>query len=240
MSTVDHEEIEKFAKIATEWWNPEGKFKPLHMLNPIRIQYIRDQIISHFNIKSQDYCPLKELQLLDIGCGGGLIAEPMARLGGTVTAIDASNTNIEIATEHSKNAGLSINYLHNTVEELANSKQKFDIILALEIIEHVADIDQFISACRSLLNSSGIMFISTLNRTVNSFLQSIIAAEYILRWLPVGTHNWSKFILPSELSKYLRQHNLEPREIKGIKFNLLQQHWYLSEDISNNYIMYIC
>lgn len=239
MSTIDINEVQKFTAIAKEWWNPYGKFKPLHMLNPIRIQFIRDKIISHFNIKSDDYSPLKGLTLLDVGCGGGLIAEPMARLGAKVTALDASSTNIDIAIEHSKNAGLNINYVCNTIEELAESNQKFDIILALEIIEHIADLNQFINACSKLLNPSGTIFISTLNRTITSFFESIIAAEYILRWLPIGTHNWNKFILPSELSKYLRKNNLEHQEIKGIKFNPLTQKWYLSEGINNNYIMYI-
>ncbi|MFV9875525.1 MAG: bifunctional 2-polyprenyl-6-hydroxyphenol methylase/3-demethylubiquinol 3-O-methyltransferase UbiG [Rickettsiales endosymbiont of Dermacentor nuttalli] len=240
MSTVDPKEVQKFTNIATEWWNPHGKFKPLHMLNPVRIQYIKDKIISHFNIIPKDYSPLNRLKLLDVGCGGGLISEPMSRLGATVTAIDASSINIKIAKQHSLNSKLNINYLCNTTEDLVSSEQKFDIILALEVIEHISNIEDFIKSCSHLLNNSGIIFMSTLNRTITSFLQSIIAAEYILRWLPVGTHNWNKFVLPSELSKYLRQNNLNIKEIKGIKFHPITQRWTLSEDISNNYITYIC
>ena len=198
-NTINKLEIAKFSKIAEEWWNPNGKFKPLHNFNPIRIRYIKDNIIKDFNLKASDK-PLKKIDILDIGCGGGLLAEPMCRLGANVVGIDASKKNIEIAKFHAKKNKLKINYITASPEKL-KIKKKFDVILNMEIVEHVDDIDFFIKESSKLLKKSGLMFIATLNKTLKSYAFAIIGAEYILKWLPIGTHDWEKFIKPSDLIK---------------------------------------
>ena len=196
-TTINKEEIDKFSKIAEEWWDPEGKFKPLHIFNPLRIKYIKDSIIKHFKIKKKKL-PLSGLNILDIGCGGGLIAEPMSRLGANITGIDASEKNIKIAKAHLKKNKLKINYKCASPENL-NQKENFDVILNLEIIEHVEDVELFLEKSSKLLKKDGLMFVATINKTLKSYLFAIIGAEYILRWLPIGTHDWENFVEPSKL-----------------------------------------
>jgi len=233
-STVNREEIEKFSKIAREWWNPEGKYKPLHKFNPLRIKYIKENIIRHFNITSKDK-PLKNLEILDIGCGGGLLCEPLSRMGAKVTGIDASEKNIKVAKLHLKKSKLKINYLVASPENL-KLKKKFDIILNMEVIEHVENVDLFIKKSSGFLKKNGIMFIATLNKTFKSYVLAIIGAEYILRWLPIGTHDWEKFIEPSKLLNLGKKNSLEFKKIDGMVFNPIMDQWKLSSDTSVNYI----
>ena len=233
-STINKKEIDKFSKIAEDWWNPEGKFKPLHQFNPERIKYIKDNTIKHFNLTNKDK-PFKNLNILDIGCGGGLLSEPMSRLGGNVTGIDASEKNIKIAKLHAKKNELKINYLNVTPENLKDF-EKFDIILNLEIIEHVNDVNLYIKSCHKLLKKNGIMFTATLNRSLMSYIKAIIGAEYILRWLPIGTHDWNKFIKPEELEKILFAKNFKTIDIKGLEFNPFINKWKKSNNLSVNYI----
>ena len=233
-TTINKEEIDKFSKIAEEWWDPEGKFKPLHIFNPLRIKYIRDSIIKHFKIKKKKL-PLSGLKILDIGCGGGLIAEPMSRLGANITGIDASEKNIKIAKAHLKKNKLKINYKCASPENL-NQKENFDVILNLEIIEHVEDVELFIEKSSKLLKKDGLMFVATINKTLKSYLFAIIGAEYILRWLPIGTHDWENFVEPSKLILLGEKNRLKLNKIDGIKFNIISNNWNLSKDKSINYI----
>ena len=235
-STINKAEIQKFSKLAEEWWDVNGKFKPLHMFNPIRIEYITDKIKEHFNLKKDKANCLNGLSILDIGCGGGLISEPMSRLGANVTGIDASEKNINIAKLHSKKNGLKINYLNTSPENLKNI-EKFDIILNLEIIEHVDNVSLYIKSCNKLLKKKGLMFTATLNRTFTSYVKAIIGAEYLLRWLPVGTHDWNKFIKPEELESFLSEEKFYTLDIKGLKFNPFLNKWKKSKDLSVNYII---
>ena len=234
-NTINKKEIEKFSKIAEEWWNPEGKFKPLHKFNPIRISYIKENIIKTFHLELNK-TPLKNIKILDIGCGGGLLSEPMCRLGADVTGIDASDKNINVAKIHSKKNNLKINYICSSPEKL-NVKNKFDVILNMEIVEHVEDVNFFLKSCSNLLKKDGIMFIATLNRTLKSYLFAIIGAEYVLRWLPIGTHEWEKFLKPEELTSELKKNNLKLDRLDGMKFNILTDKWSVSNDKSINYIM---
>jgi 2-polyprenyl-6-hydroxyphenyl methylase/3-demethylubiquinone-9 3-methyltransferase len=237
-STVDAEEIERFSRIASEWWNPEGKFKPLHRINPLRIGYIRDHACRHFNKNTENPAPLEGLSLLDIGCGGGLMAEPMCRLGTSVTAIDASEKNIKVASTHAQQGGLSIDYRATTAEALLETGVRFDIVLALEIIEHVADVEAFLSAACGLLKPGGLLVCSTLNRTLKSYALAIVGAEYVLRWLPVGTHQWKKFLRPSEICRPMRQNGVETIDMQGMVMNPLNWQWRWDEkDLSVNYIV---
>ena len=233
-STINKKEIEKFSKMASEWWNPLGKFKPLHKFNPIRIKYIRDSAAKHFKIKSNNE-PLKNLNILDIGCGGGLLSEPMNKLGASVTGIDASKTNINIAKIHSKKNKLKINYICASPENLKTSK-KFDIILNMEIVEHVEDVNYFINKSSQFLKKNGLMYVATLNKTLKSYLFAIIGAEYVLRWLPIGTHEWDKFIEPSKLIQYGKQNSLKLEKLDGMVFNPIVDKWNISTDNSVNYI----
>ncbi len=233
-STINKKEIEKFSKMASEWWDPDGKFKPLHKFNPIRIEYIKNSIIEHFKIKSSTK-PLKKINILDIGCGGGLLSEPMSKLGAEVIGIDASKKNIEIAKFHAKKNDLKINYLCSS-PEVIKTKKKFDVILNMEIVEHVEDINFFIKKSSELLKKNGLMFIATLNKTLKSYAFAIIGAEYILRWLPIGTHDWEKFITPDDLIKISKKNNLKIKKLDGIKYNMLKDKWELSNDNSVNYI----
>ena len=235
MNSINKKEVEKFSKIAEEWWNPAGKFKPLHNFNPIRIKYIRDNIIKDFNIKSVDR-PFKNLNILDIGCGGGLLSEPMCRLGASVVGIDASKKNIGVAMLHAKKNNLKIDYRVASPEKL-KTKIRFDVILNMEIVEHVEDIDFFIKESSKLLKKNGIMFIATLNKTLKSYVFAIIGAEYILKWLPIGTHNWEKFVKPDNLIEISRKNNLSLKKLDGIKFNILDNSWKLDNDTSVNYIV---
>ena len=235
-TTINKEEIQKFSKLADEWWDVNGKFKPLHMFNPIRIEYITDKIKQHFKINADNLNYLKGLNILDIGCGGGLISEPMTRLGGRVTGIDASEKNIKVAKIHAKKNELKINYLNKSPEELEN-KEKFDIILNLEIVEHVDNVGLYIESCYNLLKKDGLMFTATLNRSFMSYLKAIIGAEYIMRWLPIGTHDWNKFLKPEELEKQLQDKKFSMVEIKGLEFNPLLNKWRKSNNLSVNYII---
>ena len=234
MNTVNKKEIEKFSKIADEWWNVEGKFKPLHKFNPLRIKYIKEKVMHHFNINSKSK-PLKNIELLDIGCGGGLLSEPMCRLGAKVTGIDASQKNIYVASYHSKKNKLKINYLCSSPENI-KLKKKFDVILNMEVVEHVDDVNLFLKKSSLMLKKNGLMFISTLNKTLKSYVFAIIGAEYVLKWLPVGTHDWNKFIKPEELVNITKNNNLELIKIDGVFFNLLKNEWTISKDQSVNYI----
>ena len=235
MTTINKAEIQKFSDLAEEWWDVKGKFKPLHMFNPIRIEYIVENIKHHFKINNNENNFLKNLNILDIGCGGGLISEPMSRLGGTVTGIDASEKNIKVAQLHAKKNNLNIRYLNKSPEQL-NETEKFDVILNLEIIEHVENVNLYIESCYKLLKKNGIMFTATLNRTLTSYIKAIIGAEYILRWLPIGTHDWNKFIKPEELEKVLKTKNFKTIDVKGLDFNPILGQWKRSDNLSVNYI----
>ena len=235
-TTINKEEIQKFSRLSEEWWDVNGKFKPLHMFNPIRIEYITNKIKTHFKLRTDKSNYLEGLSILDIGCGGGLISEPMARLGAKVTGIDASEKNINIAKLHSKKNGLKINYLNASPENLEHI-EKFDIILNLEIVEHVDNVNLYIRSCYKLLKKNGLMFTATLNRSFISYIKAIIGAEYILRWLPIGTHDWNKFIKPEELEKFLSDEKFSTIDIKGLKFNPFLKKWTESNDLSVNYII---
>jgi len=236
MSTINKDEINKFSKIADEWWDINGKFKPLHAFNPIRIEYILNVTLDYFNIDKNKKFPLKNLKILDIGCGGGLISEPMSRLGANVTGIDASDKNIQVAKLHAKKNNLNITYL-NTVPEDLKLQNKFDIVLNLEVIEHVENLDLYLSSCFSLLKQKRIMFTATINRTLTSYVKAIVGAEYILRWLPIGTHDWNKFIKPEELEKKLTDLNFSITNLTGLSYNPLFKEWKKTKDMSVNYII---
>ena len=233
-NTINKQEIEKFSKIADEWWNPEGKYKPLHKFNPSRVQYIKENIIKHFKANNKSR-PFKNLDILDIGCGGGLLCEPLSRLGANVTGIDASEKNINVAKIHSKKNNLKISYICSSPENL-NLKKKFDVILNMEVVEHVNDVNFFIKKSSEFLKEDGLMFVATLNKTLKSYIFGIIGAEYILRWLPIGTHDWDKFIEPIKLMKILEKNSLKTKKINGMKFNPILDEWKISEDKSVNYI----
>ena len=234
INTINKKEIEKFSKIAEEWWNPNGKFRPLHKFNPIRIKYIKENIISDFKIKNNNK-PLKGLSILDIGCGGGLLSEPIARLGAKVVGIDASDKNINVAKHHLKKSKLNIKYL-NTSPERFESKKKFDVILNMEIVEHVEDLNLFLKKSSLLLKKNGLMFVATINKTLKSYIFAIVGAEYILRWLPIGTHEWNKFVKPEELIELGKVNNLKLEEISGVNLDILKNEWIFSKDDSVNYI----
>tara|TARA_B100001142_G_C14173359_1_gene593170 strand:- start:157 stop:885 length:729 start_codon:yes stop_codon:yes gene_type:complete len=233
-STINKKEIEKFSRMAEEWWNPSGKFKPLHKFNPIRIAYIRDNIIKTLKLKDKNK-PLEKIKILDIGCGGGLLSEPMCRMGAQVTGIDASEKNINIAKLHAKKNNLDIKYYCVSPENF-KINDKFDVILNMEIVEHVQDVNFFLQSCSKLLKNHGIMFVATLNKTLKSFIFAIVGAEYVLKWLPIGTHEWDKFIKPNKLVDILEKSNLRLEKIDGMKFNLITDEWKLSSDKSINYI----
>jgi len=235
-TTINKEEIQKFSKLADEWWDVNGKFKPLHMFNPVRIEYISEKIKTHFDIKDDKINFLENFNILDIGCGGGLISEPMARLGANVTGIDASEKNIRIANSHLKKSGLKVKYVNSSPENL-DTHQKFDVILNLEIVEHVENVNLYIESCYKLLKKNGIMFTATLNRSFTSYVKAILGAEYILRWLPIGTHDWNKFIKPEELELMLTQNKFTTLDIAGLKFNPFNSKWRRSKDLSVNYII---
>ncbi len=236
-TTVDAQEIEKFQAMAAEWWDPEGKFKPLHMLNPCRLDYITSQIAAEFDRDLTTAKPFKGLRILDIGCGGGLLSEPMARLGADVVGADAAERNIPVARVHAEQSGLKIDYRHTTAEALAADGEQFDAVLNMEVVEHVADPLAYLTACRLLLRPGGLMVCSTLNRNPKSYVMAIIGAEHVMRWLPKGTHDWSKFITPDELYDLLRRAGLDPVDRKGFKFNPLAWSWSISDsDLSVNYV----
>lgn len=236
-NTVDPAEVAKFEAMAAEWWDPNGKFKPLHMLNPCRLDYITSQIAAEFDRDLTARAPLAGLRLLDIGCGGGLLSEPMARLGATVVGADAAPRNIPVAQVHAAQSGLAIDYRHTTAEALAASGEKFDIVLNMEVVEHVADPLGYLTACQELLKPGGLMICSTLNRNPKSFMMAIVGAEWVMRWLPKGTHDWQKFITPDELFDLIRRAGLDPVDRKGMVFNPVGWSWSLSDrDLSVNYV----
>jgi len=235
--TVDAAEIAKFEAMAAEWWNPNGKFKPLHMLNPTRLDYITRQIAAEFGRDLTGPHPFAGLRILDIGCGGGLLSEPMARLGADVVGADAAPRNIPVAQIHAQKSGLSIDYRHTTAEDMAAAGEQFDVVLNMEVVEHVSDPLAYLTACQQLLRPGGLMICSTINRNPKSFLMAIVGAEYVMRWLPKGTHEWSKFITPDELCDLIRQAGLDPVDRKGFVFNKLTWGWSISErDLSVNYV----
>jgi len=236
-STIDNAEIDKFQAMAAEWWDPNGKFKPLHMLNPCRLDYITNQIAAEFDRDLTSALPFAGLRILDIGCGGGLLSEPMARLGAEVVGADAAEKNIPVAQIHADEQGLDIDYRHTSAEALAEAGEKFDVVLNMEVVEHVADPLVFLTACRDLLKDGGLMLCSTINRNPKSFAVAIIGAEVIMRWLPKGTHDWSKFITPDELYDLIAKAGLDPVDRKGFVFNPLTWNWSISDrDVSVNYV----
>lgn len=238
-TTVDPAEIERFSRIAEEWWDPAGKFAPLHQLNPVRIGYIRDRAAAHWRRDALSGSPLDGLDLLDIGCGGGLLSEPMARLGAAVTGIDAAERNIATASLHAEGQDLAIDYRATTAESLAEAGKKYDIVLALEIVEHVADVELFLRTCGDLVKPGGLLFLSTLNRTAKSWALAIAGAEYVLRWLPRGTHDWKKFLKPSEVVRGLRGGAIDAQEIVGVVYSPLSRAWSLNKtDLDVNYMLY--
>jgi 2-polyprenyl-6-hydroxyphenyl methylase / 3-demethylubiquinone-9 3-methyltransferase len=236
-STVDPAEVAKFEAMAAEWWNPNGKFKPLHLMNPCRLDYITSQIASEFDRDLTTPLPFTGLRLLDIGCGGGLLSEPMARLGADVVGADPAPRNIPVAQLHAEQSGLTIDYRLTTAEELAAAGERFDVVLNMEVVEHVPDPQSFLTACQTLLKPGGLMICSTLNRNAKSFGMAIIGAEWVMRWLPKGTHDWKKFITPDELADFIRKAGLDPVDRKGMIFNPIAWSWSLSSrDLSVNYV----
>ena len=232
--TVNKKEIDKFSKLATEWWDPNGKFKPLHKFNPVRLNYIKKSIIEKFRSRDKTL-PLSKVKILDIGCGGGLLCEPLSRLGADVVGIDASEKNVKIAKIHAKKSNLDIKYYCASPENFI-SKSNFDVILNMEIVEHVKDVNLFLESCNKLLRKNGIMFIATLNKTLKSYVFAIIGAEYILRWLPIGTHEWEKFLKPEDLISIQKKNNLKLDKLNGMNFNIFKDKWSVGEDKSINYI----
>jgi 2-polyprenyl-6-hydroxyphenyl methylase/3-demethylubiquinone-9 3-methyltransferase len=238
-TTVDPAEIERFSRIAGEWWDPTGKFAPLHHLNPVRIGYIRDRAAQHWKRDPLSGVPLQGLSVLDIGCGGGLLSEPMARLGARVTGVDAAARNIRVAALHAEKQGLEIDYRQGAAEALAESGAQFDIVLALEIVEHVADVGLFLKSCGHMVKPGGLLFLSTLNRTAKAWALAIAGAEYVMRWLPRGTHDWKKFLKPSEVVNGLGAGGIEAQEIVGVVYSPLSRAWSLSKsDLDVNYMLY--
>ncbi len=237
-SSVDPAEIAKFSALAEEWWDPAGKFRPLHKLNPTRLAFVRDRIAEHFGRDPLAERPLAGLSLLDVGCGGGLLAEPLSRLGAEVTGIDASERNIKVAALHAAESGLAIDYRHAAAEDLAGAGARFDAVLNMEVVEHVADLGGFLAASGALVKPGGAMVVATLNRTPKSFLLGIVGAEYLLRWLPPGTHDWRRFVRPSELARELAAGGLTVTEIAGMAYNPLTDDWRLARDTAVNYMVF--
>lgn len=235
-NTVDPAEIEKFRRMAEEWWDPRGKFRPLHRFNPVRLQFLKDRLCRHFGRDPKADRPLTGLRLLDIGSGGGLVAEPLTRLGADVVGIDATARNVEVARLHAAEGGLAIDYRHAAAEELAEAGESFDAVLALEIVEHVASLEAFVAAAARMTKPGGLLVVATLNRTLKAFGLAIVGAEYVLRWLPKGTHDWRKFVRPSELEAAMRASALTLAEIVGVSYNPLLDRWSLGSDLDVNYL----
>jgi 2-polyprenyl-6-hydroxyphenyl methylase/3-demethylubiquinone-9 3-methyltransferase len=236
-STIDRGEVERFAALAAEWWNPNGKFKPLHKFNPVRLAYIRDQVAARFGRDPRTARPFEGLRILDIGCGGGLLCEPMARLGATVVGADAAAENIEVARHHAAEGGVKVDYRATTAEELADAGEKFDVILNMEVVEHVADPGAYLADCARLLAPGGLMVVATLNRTLKAFALAKLGAEYVLRWLPAGTHDWRKFLKPEELRSFLAGEPVEVQGPFGVAYDPLSGRWRRADDCDVNYMM---
>ena len=236
-ASINQEEVEKFSRMAEDWWNPHGKFKPLHKFNPVRLKYIRDKLIEHFQIKTDDNKPLTGIKILDIGCGGGLLSVPLTRLGAQVTGIDASEKNIKVAQIHAEKEGLNVEYINTSAEDLAATGRQFDVVLNMEVIEHVADVSSFMAASSQLLKQNGLMLVATLNRTAKSYLFAIVGAEHVLRWLPKGTHDWNKFLKPHEIAEQFEKNNIKHLESKGVRYNPIRDEFSLGEDLSINFMM---
>lgn len=235
-STIDAAEVERFQRLAKAWWDPTGKFRPLHQIGPARLRFIRDELTRHFGLKTNTIDPYKGLKILDVGCGGGLISEPLCRLGAEVTGIDPGARNIEIAKGHAEPQGLTIDYRAATVEELAAAGETFDAVVCLEVVEHVPDVGTFVRTCADLVRPGGIMILSTINRNLKSYALAIVAAEYVLGWLPRGTHQWDRFITPDELSSHMTNAGLAAPILKGFTYNPLRDAWALGDDTSVNYL----
>ncbi|HUB95014.1 MAG TPA: bifunctional 2-polyprenyl-6-hydroxyphenol methylase/3-demethylubiquinol 3-O-methyltransferase UbiG [Stellaceae bacterium] len=236
--TIDRDEVARFSALASRWWDEDGEFRPLHRINPVRLEFLRERLVRHFAREPRDLAPFRGLSLVDIGCGGGLVAEPMARLGFSVTGLDADPETLAVGRAHAAAQGLRIDYRCETAEALAASGVQFDAVLALEVMEHVRDVPLFVAACARLLRPGGAFLASTINRTPRSFVLAIAGAEYVLRWLPRGTHRWDRFLRPSEVAAALRGNGLEPREFAGLVFDLLHGSWGLSSDLAVNYLVF--
>jgi 2-polyprenyl-6-hydroxyphenyl methylase/3-demethylubiquinone-9 3-methyltransferase len=236
-STVDPVEVARFSALAAEWWDPRGKMAPLHKFNPVRLGYIRDRAASRFGRDAKQLGCLKGLRFLDIGCGGGILSEPLARLGATMVGADPSQTNVEAARHHAAQSGLTVDYRQATAEELAEAGERFDVVLAMEVVEHVTDVNLFVESCASMVKPGGLMIAATLNRTLKSFALAIVGAEYILRWLPRGTHQWDKFVTPNELEIAMERGGLRVTDEQGVIYNLFRDEWQLSSDTDVNYML---
>ena len=235
--TIDPDEIKRFSSLANAWWDPEGDFRPLHQINPIRLEFIRDRLCKHFELDPHQHPSLKGLSILDVGCGGGLISEPLTRMGASVTGIDAAGKNISVARSHAKAAMLNIDYQSLSIEDLTKKNLAFDVVIALEVIEHVVNLDKFLEICVKLAKEGGCLIFATLNRTAKAFTLAILGAEYILRWLPRGTHRWGKFVRPSELDNSLSKNGAIVTDIAGLTYNVLKTEWLLSKDVGVNYMV---
>jgi 2-polyprenyl-6-hydroxyphenyl methylase / 3-demethylubiquinone-9 3-methyltransferase len=236
-TTIDDAQVEWFSKMAAEWWDPRGKFKPLHKFNPVRISYIREKACAHFGRDEKSARPLEGLRVLDVGCGGGLLSEPMARMGATVVGIDPAEKNIGIATTHANESGVSVDYRATTAEALAEAGESFDLVLNMEVVEHVSDVDFFLTTCAALVNPGGMMFVATINRTLKAGALAIFAAERVLRWLPPGTHQYEKLVRPEEIEMPLKASGMTPVERQGVFFNPLTDSWNRSKDTDVNYMV---
>jgi 2-polyprenyl-6-hydroxyphenyl methylase/3-demethylubiquinone-9 3-methyltransferase len=237
MTSVDAREIDQFARLGAQWWNPHGPMAALHKFNPVRLAYIRDQAVAHFSRDPKTLDCLAGLRILDIGCGGGILSEPLARLGADVVGADPSEDNIAIASAHAKDSGVSVDYRATTAEDLAAQREQFDIVLAMEVVEHVVNVNEFVATCAAMVKPGGLMIAATLNRTMKSFALAIVGAEYILRWLPRGTHQWDKFVTPEELERAMAAGGLLVIAERGVIYNLLADRWQLSDDMDVNYMM---
>jgi len=236
-TTINDDEIARFTAMAEEWWDPTGKFKPLHKFNPVRLAYIRQHVIDHFKLDGTKREPFEGLNFLDIGCGGGLLCEPMARLGAKVTGADAAEKNIRIAALHATQSGLDIDYRATTSETMAAAGEQFDVVLNMEVVEHVADVPLYLESCAQLVKPGGLMFVATINRTAKAFALAIVGAEYVLGWLPKGTHTYEKFLTPEEISSQLKRHGMSIKDKSGVSYSPLQDQWRTSRDMSVNYML---
>jgi 2-polyprenyl-6-hydroxyphenyl methylase/3-demethylubiquinone-9 3-methyltransferase len=235
--SIDTAEVRRFSRHAGDWWNPRGPMAALHKINPLRLAYIRDQTAARFDRDPKVIDCLKGMRMLDIGCGGGILSEPLARLGATVVGADPAEENVEIARAHAEDSGIAVDYRATTAEELAEAGESFDVVLAMEVVEHVADVGMFIGTCASMVRPGGLMIAATLNRTLKSFALAIVGAEYVLRWLPRGTHRWDKFVTPRELERAVERHGLRVIGERGVVYNPLADRWQLSSDLDVNYML---